>query len=105
MSVNLPLDQMTTEETIVEPSTRYRVSFAAKTKEIVTGGLPMVIVTAATGEGKRLGHATPVQQNVNDWQVFSCDFSTGPSTHAVTFSLQRESCTTSPCPNLWLSGA
>ncbi len=100
-----PVASLISQLAIVEPSTRYRVSFAAKTKDIVTGGLPIVIVTDATAEGKRLGQVTRVPQDVSDWHVFSYDFSTGPSTHAVTLSLQRESCTTSPCPifgSLWL---
>ena len=90
---------------IVEPSTHYRLSFAARTKDIVTGGLPVVIVNDVTSEGKRLGHAPPVKQHVDDWEIFTCDFSTSPTTLAVTISLQRESCTTSPCPilgSLWL---
>jgi hypothetical protein len=90
---------------IVEPSTHYRLSFAARTKDIVTGGLPMVIVNDVTSEGKRLGHTPRVKQDVNDWEIFTCEFSTSPTTQAVTISLQRESCTTSPCPilgSLWL---
>ena len=90
---------------IVEPSTHYRLSFAARTKDIVTGGLPMVIVNDVTSGGKLLGHTPPVKQNVNDWQILTCYFSTSPTTQAVTVSLQRETCTTSPCPilgSLWL---
>src|SRR6185503_6829369 len=33
---------------IVEPSRHYRLSFAARTKDIVTGGLPMVVVNDVT---------------------------------------------------------
>ena len=90
---------------IVEPSTHYRLSFAARTKDIVTGGLPMVIVNDVTSSGKPLGHTPPVKQDVSDWQIFTCDFATSPTTKAITVGLQRESCTTSPCPilgSLWL---
>ncbi len=100
-----PTAPLISQLAIVEQSTRYRIRFAAKTKDMVTGGLPLVIVTDATGAGKRLGQSTPVRQDVNNWKVFSYDFSTEPSTQAVTLSLQRESCTTSPCPIfgfLWL---
>jgi hypothetical protein len=88
----------------VEPSNHYRISFAARTQDIVTGGLPLAIVNDAAGEHKRLGQSASLPEGSNGWQVFSCEFSTEPSTRAVVLSLQRKNCAP-PCPifgSVWL---
>lgn len=83
---------------ISRPSKRYRVNFAARSQEVVTGGLPVVIVEDASAQRKRLGRSGPLSKGSHGWQVFSFEFTTEPTTTAVVLSLQRESCTTSPCP-------
>jgi hypothetical protein len=90
---------------LVEPSSRYRISFAARTQDIVTGGMPLAIVNDAAGEQKRLGQSASLRQGSNDWQMFSFEFTAEPATKAVVLSLQRKNCTTSPCPifgSVWL---
>ena len=90
---------------LVEPSNHYRISFAARTQDIVTGGLPLAIVNDAAGEHKRLGQSASLGQGSNDWQVFSCEFTTGPATKAVVLTLQRKNCATPQCPifgSVWL---
>lgn len=82
---------------LVQPSKRYKVNFAGRSQDIVTGGLPLVVVSDAAGEQKRLGQS-PALSKTADWQVFSFEFTTAPATNAVVISLQRENCTTSPCP-------
>lgn len=83
---------------LVQPSSRYKINFAARPQDIVSGGLPLAIVTDAAGEKKTLGKSAPVSKGSGDWQSFSFEFVTLPTTTAVVLSLQRESCTTSPCP-------
>ena len=90
---------------LVKPSTRYRLNFAARTQEIVTGGLPRAVVSDSAGPRKRLAESTVVPQKSADWQIVSFDFQTEPKTDAITLSIQRKNCTTSPCPifgSLWL---
>jgi hypothetical protein len=90
---------------LVKPSTRYRLNFAARTQEIVTGGLPIAVVTDSAGSRKRLAESPPLAQKSTDWQVVSFDFPTEPGTVAITLSIQRKNCTTSPCPifgSIWL---
>lgn len=92
---------------IVEPGTHYRVNFAARMQDIVTGGVPLVIVSDATGERKRLGQSALLRRDTTEWQSLSFDFQTETTTPAVHLRFQRESCTTSPCPifgSLWLDG-
>src|SRR5207249_4782790 len=88
----------------VEPSNHYGINFDARTQDIVTGGLPLAIVNDAAGEHKRLGQSASLPEGSNDWQVFSCEFATGPATRAVVLSLQRKNCAP-PCPifgSVWL---
>jgi hypothetical protein len=83
---------------LVEPSRRYQINFAGRSQDIVTGGLPLVIASDAAGERKRLGQSPPLAQGNSDWQFFSFEFTATPTTSAVVISLQRENCTSSPCP-------
>jgi len=83
---------------LVEPSRRYQINFACRSQELVTGGLPLLLVSDASGDKKRLGQSPPLGKGSSDWQVFSFEFTTTPATTAVVLSLQRENCTTSPCP-------
>ena len=83
---------------LVEPSRHYQVNFAARSQDIVSGGRPLLIATDAAGEQKRLGQSAPLAQGSSDWQSFSFEFTTAATTNAVLISLQRENCTSSPCP-------
>lgn len=88
---------------LVEPSKHYRVTFGARTKGIVTGGLPVVSVNDAGGEKKRLGQSSGIENRT--WQTLSFEFETEPATNAVSLSLQRKQCSSTPCPifgSLWV---
>jgi tetratricopeptide (TPR) repeat protein len=82
---------------LVEPSRRYKVNFAARSQDIVTGGLPLVTASDAAGAQKRLGQSPPLAQGDSDWQLFSFEFTAGPTTSGVFIGLQRD-CMSSPCP-------
>jgi tetratricopeptide (TPR) repeat protein len=83
---------------LLQPSKRYQINFASRSQDVVTGGLPIVVVCEGAGEPKRLGQSQPLAKGTTDWQVFSFEFATSPTTSAVVLSLQRENCSTSPCP-------
>lgn len=91
---------------LVEPQTRYRLRFAARTQDIVTGGLPLLVVTdASSKEEKVLGQSQPLPQGKSDWQEYSFDFATQEGSRVVRLNLQRRNCTDSPCPafgHIWL---
>jgi len=81
------------------------MSFAASSHELVSGGLPFVIVNSATADRKVLGQSVPLMPGTRDWQVHSFEFSTPAEAAAIVMTLQRQSCTTSPCPSfgsVWL---
>ena len=82
------------------PAAHYKVNFWARTKDIVTGGLPVITVTAlgaVNGQGL-LGSSRPLPANTGGWQAFSVEFTTNAAMQAITIGLQREDCTSSPCP-------
>lgn len=81
----------------VEPAVHYKLNFAARTHNIVTGGPLIVVVKDANGQPV-LGHSTQLPADMNNWQVYSFEFVSGAATQAVMVSLQREDCTSSPCP-------
>jgi tetratricopeptide (TPR) repeat protein len=90
---------------LVKPTTRYRLNFAVRTQDVVTGGLPLAVVTDAAGSRKRLAESPVLPQKSTDWQVVSFECQTESKTEAITLSIQRKNCTTSPCPIfglLWL---
>jgi Tetratricopeptide repeat len=83
---------------MVEPSSRYKLSFAARSQKILTGGPPVITVTEATGERRQLARSPSLIQASAAWNVLTVEFATAPLTNAVLVSLQREACSTSPCP-------
>lgn len=104
---------------LVEPGARYRLSFAARTKELVTGGPPFVqVVSAAKGEA--LASSQPLTPGMTAWQEFSVEFTAPPPPPplapqpqqpasspgaAVRVALKRQPCASSPCPafgSVWL---
>ena len=90
---------------LVKPSSRYRINFAARTQEIVTGGLPLVVVSNSTGSRAFRAESPVLAQGSTDWQIVSFSFQTEPEDDAITLSIQRKNCTTSPCPifgSIWL---
>jgi tetratricopeptide (TPR) repeat protein len=81
----------------VEPATRYKLNFAVRTNEIVTGGPLAVVVKDLNGQ-RLLGRSALLPANSVGWQAFSVEFATGAASQAIAISLQREACTSSPCP-------
>lgn len=93
-----PGSELISQLILVEPSSKYQINFASRSEEIVTGGLPLVVVTDAKGDRKRLGQSALLDQGTGNWRLNSFEFSSGATTTAVTVSLQRQNCSTSPCP-------
>ena len=89
---------------VVEPETTYRLSFEVKTKDLVTGGAPLLTVSDAASN-QLLGKSETFPSSSNTWLPFKFEFTTLPGSQAVTLRLQRNNCTSSPCPifgTLWL---
>jgi hypothetical protein len=91
---------------LVEPNARYRLSFAARSQDIVSGGLPLIVVTDRSGSTPSvLAQSKSLPKGSSGWQDYSLEFATTGETRAVLIALQREGCTADPCPifgRLWL---
>ncbi|HZS06239.1 MAG TPA: hypothetical protein VFD58_15465 [Blastocatellia bacterium] len=81
----------------VSPSTGYRLSFAVRTQELKSFSLPLVEVIDTAGAG-RLSAAGPIPEQDSNWHESTIDFTTKPSTEAVTVRIARRACAESPCP-------
>ncbi|HJT26754.1 MAG TPA: carbohydrate binding domain-containing protein, partial [Pyrinomonadaceae bacterium] len=89
---------------IVDPNTSYRLSFAVKTKDLVTGGPPLIVVNDASNN-QLLGKSENFPSATTPWTKLSFDFTTLPTSQAAVIRLQRNNCDSSPCPifgTLWL---
>ena len=89
---------------VAERNTSYRLSFAVKTKDLVTGGPPLLVVSDATNN-QLLGKSDNFPTATTAWTKLSVDFTTLPTSQAAVVRLQRNNCDSSPCPifgTLWL---
>jgi Tfp pilus assembly protein PilF len=91
---------------LVEPNSRYRLTYAARTKEIVSGGLPLIALFDAGSKEKGVpfAQAAPLVQSSGGWREYALEFQTGGATRAIDISLQRQNCG-GTCPifgSLWL---
>lgn len=83
---------------VVEPGRRYRLSFAARTEDLTSGG--GIFVAAADAEdrgGVPLGQSALLPRDSREWHDYSFDFTTGATTRAVVVLVRRQ-CATEPCP-------
>jgi tetratricopeptide (TPR) repeat protein len=89
---------------LVMPQRSYRVSAWARTKDLVTGGLPILAVVDANG-GEILGTSSAFQTRDSNWTNVTFEFKAPTASNAVYIRLQRQSCSSSPCPifgHVWL---
>jgi hypothetical protein len=82
---------------ITEPNARYRLSFAARTKNVVSGGALVMSANDANGD-RLLASSAPLPGNTGGWQSFGTEFVTGASTQAIILILRRQSCASLVCP-------
>jgi tetratricopeptide (TPR) repeat protein len=101
-----PTTQIISQTVLVEPNARYRLRFAVRTEELVTGGLPVVaILDASAKDSTQLAQSDPLPPKTAPWQEGIVEFATGKETRAVLVILRRQSCTGNPCPifgRVWL---
>ncbi|HEU4833945.1 MAG TPA: tetratricopeptide repeat protein [Pyrinomonadaceae bacterium] len=89
---------------IVEPNTSYRISFSVKTKDLITGGPPLLVVNDATND-QLLSKSESFPTATTSWTKLNVDFTTLLTSQAAVIRLQRSNCDSSPCPifgTLWL---
>jgi tetratricopeptide (TPR) repeat protein len=98
-----PATPLLSQIIIVEPATTYRVSFSVKTKDLVTGGPPVLIISDS--KTNQLGKSENFPTATSPWTNLNFEFTTLPNSQAAVIRLQRNNCDSSPCPifgTLWL---
>jgi tetratricopeptide (TPR) repeat protein len=76
------------QRVVVEPERRYRISFGVRTKDIVTGAPPIIVVTDAASH-ERLGQSEAFPTPSSNWQTMRFEFSTKPGTQALLLEFTR----------------
>jgi tetratricopeptide (TPR) repeat protein len=91
---------------LVEPKTRYRLVFAARSQDLLTIGLPFVaVIDASDKENRVLTQSKAFPGGTTGWQDYPTEFTTAEHTDAVLIRLRRETCATPQCAilgTLWL---
>jgi hypothetical protein len=80
---------------VVRRGASYRLGFAVRTKDLVTGGPPRIVLTDAT-DNQILAKSGAFPSSTDGWQQWSVEFTA--QSELVVISLVRDNCATSPCP-------
>ena len=81
---------------LVEPGKRYRLSYAARTHDVITGGVPEVAVLSDF-EGQVLA-ANSLPQGTTNWQSYTLELTTPVQNRIVLLVIRRKPCQSLPCP-------
>jgi tetratricopeptide (TPR) repeat protein len=93
-----PAVPIVTELVIVSPSAHYRLSFAARTEDLSSAGLPLVLIKDASDDHQVLSQSASLPAGTSLWKEFAVDFETTEKTVAITINIQRQPCASNPCP-------
>lgn len=99
-----PGSPLLSQTVVVDQGKSYRLSFAVRTKDLVTGGPPVILVNDANNN-QLLGRSENLPTATTPWRTLSLNFDATASSQAVIIRLQRNNCDSSPCPifgTLWL---
>lgn len=83
---------------LVEPGARYRLTFAARAQELVTGGPPLVAVSEASGAGRELARSEALPRDTGGWREYAVEFEAPAGAGAVSVVIRRQPCPAGPCP-------
>jgi len=83
---------------LVEPHSRYRLSFAVRTRDLLSAGLPIVTVRQWGGDSRLIAESTPLTNGTSDWRTVAFNFDSGEGLQAVAINIQRQRCVSYPCP-------
>lgn len=103
-----PSAQLLAQLLLSTPGTRYRLRFAARTADLVTGG-PLVVQVFGAGAqtDTALAASAPLPTGTSDWHELTFEFTTPPDARALRLAVTRQSCAGGggPCPafgQVWL---
>ena len=88
---------------VIKPERRYRLSWAIKSKDIVTGGSPLLSLEDPRSRARIVSANLQLESGI--WQKQSVEFSAPIDCDAVLLKVARNECSAAPCPifgTLWL---
>lgn len=100
-----PAQPVISQLVLIEPRAHYQLHFAARSEELVSGGLPYVSVTEASTQAQ-LGQ-TPAFPRNSGWLDYTIDLAAPDNATAIQITVRRQPCSNTPCPafgRLWLDG-
>jgi hypothetical protein len=86
----------------IETGGRYQIRFSARSKDLVSGGMPVIAVFDPV---KKTVVTKSVELLNDSWSQYVLDFNLPSETKAIDILLQRSGCPTGPCPvfgKIWL---
>jgi len=92
-----PALELATQLILVQPGQRYKLNFSARTDNLVTGG-PVILVAKDQRSSQVLARSAQLPADMKTWQPFSTEFAVGADVSAIRLVVQREECSSSPCP-------
>jgi tetratricopeptide (TPR) repeat protein len=95
-------DAVVAQTVYIERPQNYKISFAFKSRNLVSGGPLVLQVCDAASDQTLTEFEVPVE---SDWQRHSLQFTTPQNCRAIELRLARKECSSSPCPifgTLWL---
>jgi tetratricopeptide (TPR) repeat protein len=92
-----PGSPLLSQTVLVEPAKTYPLSFAVKTKDLITGAPLMITVNDAATDGL-LGKSENLPSGTTSWVTLQFHFTTLATSRAAVIRLQRSNCDSSPCP-------
>ena len=99
-----PGTTLLSQTVLVDPGKTYRLSFGVRTKDLVTGGPPVIFVDDANSN-QRLAQSENFPTETTPWRTLTVNFTTAATSQAVIIRLQRNNCESRLCPifgTLWL---
>jgi tetratricopeptide (TPR) repeat protein len=92
-----PSEPLLSQVIVLSSPQRYRLTFALKTKDLVTGGPPRIVVEDAQTR-RVLAKSEAFPQSTGVWQQMSVEFKMLAPADGVIIRLLRDSCSSAPCP-------
>ena len=99
-----PFSTIVSQLVLVEPNAHYQLGFAERTDELLSGGLPLIVIIDAN-QNKIVSESEPFPKATGGWREQQIKIDTTQSTNAIQIALKRQPCATTPCPifgHLWL---
>ena len=90
---------------VLNRGTSYRLTFHAFSKDFVSTGVPVLVISDASDPKNAVIGQSSVLSEAKDWREFAVDFTTGDRTNTVRVAMRRQGCSNNPCAafgTVWL---